>query len=367
MARNEGGSASSEGFFQPSASGSVNSSADFQRLCDNALKECPISFGEGATVADFGDRLRRYCVHATGVHLFSLRHLSGLLHHSNNLDRLPAFLLPVERRGESSASPSECLRRQSELEPFAQIFCAGDCSRARALAAAGAPGLPAAYRFPPASRMALTASGPDASPHSPPPASAGPGESPPPASAGPGGTPPPASAGPGLSDGVARRLHPGDGAAPASSPARSPRGSPGPAADAGSRELLSRIFPHSANFDVDIAALNLILKADFDILNPPPLASFAPVLEALSGERLLCIAEAVNLPLPDFTKRTSTGWGVELRATAVIAPLARRLHVVLHAFASFRSAHAPSPATALGAFPFGGGGRPVPPFPGDTR
>ena len=57
MARNEGGSASSEGFFQPSASGSVNSSADFQRLCDNALKECPISFGEGATVADFGDRL----------------------------------------------------------------------------------------------------------------------------------------------------------------------------------------------------------------------------------------------------------------------------------------------------------------------
>ena len=148
MARNEGGSASSEGFFQPSASGSVNSSADFQRLCDNALKECPISFGEGATVADFGDRLRRYCVHATGVHLFSLRHLSGLLHHSNNLDRLPAFLLPAERRGESSASLSECPRRQSELEPFAQIFCAGDCSRARALIAAGAPWPPGLLPFP---------------------------------------------------------------------------------------------------------------------------------------------------------------------------------------------------------------------------
>jgi hypothetical protein len=29
---------------------------------------------------------------------------------------------------------------------------------------------------------------------------------------------------------------------------------------------------------VDIAALNLILKADFDILTPPPLASFARVV-----------------------------------------------------------------------------------------
>ena len=148
MARNEGGSASSEGFFQPSASGSVISSADFQRLCDNALKECPISFGEGDTVADFGDRLQRYCVHATGVHLFSLRHLPGLLHHSNNLDRLPAFLLPVERRGKSSAPLSECLRRQSELEPFAQILCPGDCSRARALIAAGAPWPPGLLPFP---------------------------------------------------------------------------------------------------------------------------------------------------------------------------------------------------------------------------
>ena len=86
-----------------SASPGSSSASELQRICVAALTTCPISFLEGDNVDEFADRLQRFCVLSSGLQPFPLRSLSGLLHSSDNLVHLPAFFIPREFRGLSSA------------------------------------------------------------------------------------------------------------------------------------------------------------------------------------------------------------------------------------------------------------------------